>query len=700
LLPRKQTNPSDESVTKAREQFEQSTSIVIDVQLAFDEASRSEVRANEDAESGQDGPESLPTREQWALSRVGLRQERLVEEIPAFKELSLTRLGTPIQDERSPGHGSHELERQYTSRERYDQIKQEAPLIVKQLLICWTNIKDDRFLDAGAYQRPGPATRRAGEFPPSNPGAVTPNAPYDKCSPNSEANSGWTRTTEYFANEVDSNPGKRTSMNTTLNSFPGSKTGSVTQATPQMNDEQEEPDILFFTLDGFCKNLPLHFKHFSIDDRRVTIGDIQRNVDLLGWRPNQFAFTHFVRLFYKGTLLENGSQPARALGVKHGSKIHGEHLIWRLNDTAIPFLHTKNAPNPSQAKVRPTYSKPSVEEDGDGLDSSNSIRNSKGPSLVQSSSKESPFPRSSYSAYPNHPVVPKPNPSFGAHRHTKFARTDTEVKHTRDAAEQWEKSKENERQEKGREDAAETRTRAFRGWEQMKSNAQQNFQAPREVMIPQLYSTKDHTWRQSLHFLGTISAAPDHQFWNGVERWATESWRSVHPLGWECEFGWRRGIDRAVVRFKPGKYGLPDLREETLAIYLGPGVNTTVLIRACNALHWWNYKKKRGPRGMQVAGMSAVILASYVLCIALLPHEQRRKEWLEMIRNEEYYILNGPLDWDLAMANIPSPDRVRQPQALLEICFVPGNPRRKPSQLKEIGGSAYDWLSMGIATNV
>jgi len=103
---------------------------------------------------------------------------------------------------------------------------------------------------------------------------------------------------------------------------------------------------------------------------------------------------------------------------------------------------------------------------------------------------------------------------------------------------------------------------------------------------------------------------------------------------------------------------------------------------------------------MQVAGMSAVILASYVLCIALLPHEQRRKEWLEMIRNEEYYILNGPLDWDLAMANIPSPDRVRQPQALLEICFVPGNPRRKPSQLKEIGGSAYDWLSMGIATNV
>jgi hypothetical protein len=670
LLPRKQPNPSDESVAKAREQFEQSTSIVIEVQLAFDEASRSEVRAIEDAESGQDGPESLPTREQWALSRVGLRQERLVEEIPAFKELSLTRLGTPTQDERPTGHGSHELERQYASRERYDQIKQEAPLIVKQLLIYWTNIKDDRFLDAGTYQRPGPATRRAGEFPPSNPGAVT--LYDDKRSTNSEANPRWARTTAYFANEVDSNPGKRTSMNATLNSFPGSKTtGSVTQAAPQMSDEQEEPDILFFTLDGFCKNLPLHFKPFSIEDRRVTIGDIQKNVDLLGWRPNQFASTHFVRLFYKGTLLENGSQPARALGVKHKSKIHGEHLIWRPNDTAIPFLHTRNAPNPSQAKVRPTYSKPSVEEDSDGLDSSNPIRNSKGPSLVQSSFKESRSPRSSYSAYPNHPVAPKPNPSFGAHRYTKFAKTDAEAKQARDVAEQWEWAKND----------AEAKAGTFRGWEKMKSNAQQNFQAPREVMIPQLYSTKDHTWLQSLHFLETISTAPDHQFWNGVERWAAESWRSVHPLGWEWNFIGRdwifSGIDRAVVRFKPGKYGLPELSEETLAIYLGPEVNTTVLIRACNALRWRNYEKERRPLGREVAGMSTVILASYVLCIALLPHEQRRKEWLKMIRNEEYYILNGPLDWDSAMADIATPDRVIQPQVPLEICFDPGNPRRK-----------------------
>jgi hypothetical protein len=198
----------------------------------------------------------------------------------------------------------------------------------------------------------------------------------------------------------------------------------------------------------------------------------------------------------------------------------------------------------------------------------------------------------------------------------------------------------------------------------MKSNAQQNFQAPREVMIPQLYSTKDHTWRQSLHFLETISTAPDHQFWNGVE-------------GWECNLGVLIRIDQAVVRFKPGKYGLPELSEETLAIYLGLEVNTTVLIRACNASHWWNYEKERRPLGRQVAGMSTVILASYVLCIALLPHEQRRKEWLEMIRNKEYHILNGPLDWDSAMADIATPDRVRQPQAPLEICFDPGNPRRK-----------------------
>lgn len=296
MLRRKQPNPSDESVNKAREQFEQSTSTVIEVQIAFDEASRSEVRAIEDAEAHQDGSGSQSEPEQWALSRVGLRQEKLVEEIPAFKELSLTQLSTQTEDERPPGH-SHELKRQHTSRERYDQIKHEAPLIVKQLLICWTNIEDDRFLDAGTYERPGALTSKAAEFQPSDP---APSVPYDSRSPIADASPGWARPTEYSPNDRDSNPKERPSMTAGLKSFSGNKTtGNVTQATSQTTDGQEEPDLLFFTLEGFCRNLPLRFEPFAIEDRRVTIGDITRIVDILGWRPNEFASRHFLRLIIR-----------------------------------------------------------------------------------------------------------------------------------------------------------------------------------------------------------------------------------------------------------------------------------------------------------------------------------------------------------------------------------------------------------------
>lgn len=134
--------------------------------------------------------------------------------------------------------------------------------------------------------------------------------------------------------------------------------------------------------------------------------------------------------------------------------------MWGPNHSVPLFLHSRNAHNPPQAKVRSTYLKPSVEEGEDGLDSSTSIRSPKESSMFNDSSRGSPFPRPNKSVIPNHPVAPKPNPTSRANRNAKEAEN---------TAEQWEKAKED----------AEAKSGAFRGWEQMESTVnQQNFREP------------------------------------------------------------------------------------------------------------------------------------------------------------------------------------------------------------------------------
>lgn len=148
------------------------------------------------------------------------------------------------------------------------------------------------------------------------------------------------------------------------------------------------------------------------------------------------------------------------------------------------------------------------------------------------------------------------------------------------------------------------------------------------------------------------------------------------------------------VSFNPGKATPMEVQPEPgrdFSVYLGPEVNTTVLVRPQNALHWRNYYEPgdNPPSTFKmIFGMSAVIAASYILGTALLPHERRRKSWLEMICKEEYYILNAPLDWDSAMT--VNPDSFRQPRAPMEICFDPGNPKRNFP-----GPSSGDYVSIG-----
>lgn len=69
-----------------------------------------------------------------------------------------------------------------------------------------------------------------------------------------------------------------------------------------------------------------------------------------------------------------------------------------------------------------------------------------------------------------------PPPSSKAHRYAKFAKSESEAKQVRAAAEQSEKAKED----------AETKTGAFKGWEQMKSSVNsQNFHAPPKPKPPE-----------------------------------------------------------------------------------------------------------------------------------------------------------------------------------------------------------------------
>lgn len=146
---RGQNKPSEDLVEDTRQQFETSTQSVVDTQLAFDKAEEYEKRL-----ADQDGSRNK-RRLNSSSSQSNSQSHALVKaqpigdiaaEIPGFELLSLVRWNETRQD----GYDSEDSQDgDDETLARYDDLKRQAPAIVRRLCDGWTGLDQENLQGHG-----------------------------------------------------------------------------------------------------------------------------------------------------------------------------------------------------------------------------------------------------------------------------------------------------------------------------------------------------------------------------------------------------------------------------------------------------------------------------------------------------------------------------------------------------------------------
>ena len=147
---RKRHGPLADAIADVPEQFKKSAASVIQVQLAIDEIERSKEQPIGHAEQ--------------SLSRLNPEQNRYVAGVPAVTQLSLIfRNRHQTQDSgtlTSISQGDYRV----AYYERHRQIEQQAPLIIRQLLLHWTDVEEEDILHHAERQYRRAELEKSGGF--------------------------------------------------------------------------------------------------------------------------------------------------------------------------------------------------------------------------------------------------------------------------------------------------------------------------------------------------------------------------------------------------------------------------------------------------------------------------------------------------------------------------------------------------------
>lgn len=334
LLHRRQNKPSEEDVQKLHHEIKKSTESVIEVQLAIDEADRSKSLALGDArETNSHSAYDLRTQLRSAMRDVS-RGDKLIENIPTFKALSVTEHSRPSAAVQSARDEIIYRNRQPAMEERYNKIQQQAPFIVQNLLLSWTKVSNEYSSGPSAESiRDGARKEKSGAFSPIDLVGDEPAArisSYNKCTSRKSPN----------APHPSSCDDPRRSQNfpspSAVRNCRGGESARGTRsdaAAPVENYESEKPspvpsivgdtdDELRVKIPALCQQISLYFPPFSISDGLLTVSEVRRKFESLGFIQSSGKIWFF---YYKGRILRLlhifEDTPIRAFGVKHRSTI-------------------------------------------------------------------------------------------------------------------------------------------------------------------------------------------------------------------------------------------------------------------------------------------------------------------------------------------------------------------------------------------